>query len=160
MNTMNIWIIVSIVLLGFHLFNEMEAMETNKHHRHLDEAEEELIEEDAIPAEYTFDMLPKDAYNDTHLHHSGIFDDPIMKLYRHARNTKYCGYKWQADYKELHKEIEIHSKYVTPRYLVHISGGQGANDRLTGMITSFLLALLSNRSFKILSYNNNITNII
>ena len=65
--------------------------------------------------------------------------------------TNGCG-TWQQDYINLHQNI-INNTYPR-RYLIFIAPPQGLADRITGLISSFIFALLTNRAFYHVSPNN------
>jgi hypothetical protein len=55
-----------------------------------------------------------------------------------------CG-NWQAGYTKLHRDMR--AGRIPPRWLISIAPPQGLADRLGGIITQFLFALLTNRAF-------------
>mmetsp|Transcript_3272 Transcript_3272/g.3443 ORF Transcript_3272/g.3443 Transcript_3272/m.3443 type:complete len:418 (+) Transcript_3272:218-1471(+) len=61
-----------------------------------------------------------------------------------------CG-TWQKKYAQLHTDIL--QKNIPPKYLISIAGRCGVADNLSGLITQFLLALLTNRAFLRFSFD-------
>lgn len=60
-----------------------------------------------------------------------------------------CG-KWQQNYRVLHQSIL--NGTLPSRYLVSVAVEAGLADRLTGTLTEFFFALLTNRAFQIITY--------
>lgn len=60
-----------------------------------------------------------------------------------------CG-TWQQSYINLHRSILNGS--LPPRYLISVAVEAGLADRLTGTLTEFFFALLTNRAFQIVTY--------
>eukprot|EP01001_Neometanema_parovale_P005940 NODE_2335_length_1445_cov_220.610439_g2218_i0.p1 GENE.NODE_2335_length_1445_cov_220.610439_g2218_i0~~NODE_2335_length_1445_cov_220.610439_g2218_i0.p1 ORF type:complete len:451 (+),score=52.96 NODE_2335_length_1445_cov_220.610439_g2218_i0:56-1354(+) len=82
----------------------------------------------------------------------GTIDPRHIKHTRSGRPAAFegCG-TWQEDYIALHRGILSGTR--PPRYLVSISVEAGLADRLTGITTEFLIALLTNRAFQITTYD-------
>ena len=55
---------------------------------------------------------------------------------------------WYANYADFHKNA-LQSKHSSVRYLISVAPNQGLSDRLSGLVTHFLFALLTNRVFLI-----------
>lgn len=68
----------------------------------------------------------------------------LKKLNTSRFHNHGCG-SWQNRYTQLHKDIMSGKK--KPRYLISIAPPQGLADRLGGLITHFIMALLTNRAF-------------
>ncbi len=77
---------------------------------------------------------------------SSFINDPRRS---HLSSFDGCG-TWQESYINLHRSILNGSS--PPRYLVSVSVEAGLADRLTGTLTEFYFALLTNRAFQIITY--------
>ena len=75
-----------------------------------------------------------------------IYTNPINK-----RSNDVCG-TWQQAYTDLHNDIL--GKKSEWRVLVSVSVEAGLADRISGIISEFFIALLSNRAFLLLSFED------
>jgi hypothetical protein len=82
-------------------------------------------------------------------------DHPFLVLRQKALSNPHCGSKWQDDYRLLHARIRNYD--IQPYFFIVAHDGQGANDRLTSLITGFFAALLSKRAFFLMTYNGKLT---
>lgn len=78
-------------------------------------------------------------------------DHPFIVLRNKSLSNPFCGNKWQEEYKILHNTVR--NNQTKPYFFIVAHDGQGANDRLTSLITGFFAALLSHRAFFLLAYN-------
>ena len=77
----------------------------------------------------------------------------IFVAFTHGKlwESEHCG-SWRQKYIEFH-ENTLNGK-CPPRYLISLAGRCGMADNISGLITQFLFALLSQRAFQRLSYGS------
>ena len=68
-------------------------------------------------------------------------DNPIIKAYKYSTFVANCGETIQQQFSALNS--------TSDRLFISFSNGQGANDRIVGLLTGFYAAYLSNRKFQI-----------
>ena len=85
-----------------------------------------------------------------HLRYVVASEDILLRLRDKSLQSPHCGTGWQDEYKKLHADIR--SDKAPLRYFIVAHDGQGANDRLTSLITGFFAALISNRAFFLVKY--------
>lgn len=74
----------------------------------------------------------------------------LLQLREKSLSSPQCGTGWQEKYKTMHQDIR--NEKLPTRYLVVAHDGQGANDRLTSIITAFYAALISDRALFLVTY--------
>jgi len=78
-------------------------------------------------------------------------ESPLLDLRQKALSSPHCGQShWQETYSQIHSDI--HEGRRAERLLIVAHDGQGANDRLTSIITAFYAALLSDRAICLTTY--------
>ena len=83
---------------------------------------------------------------------SGATRTPLRTALGHERHaagreeSSMCG-SWQESYSKLHKSIV--SGEQPSRYAISVPAPAGLSDRLVGLVTVFLYALLTDRAFQI-----------
>ena len=63
-----------------------------------------------------------------------------------------CGSTWQRGYASLHNRISAHLSGT--RYVISLAVEAGVADRLSGLVSEFIFALLSDRAFSYISYGD------
>jgi len=71
-----------------------------------------------------------------------------------SEHAKICGHEWHSQFLRRQEAALANPSLPTSRFFVSASSGSGTTDRLVGLLTGFYAALLSNRSFLIMTYSD------